>query len=61
MRYPEKLSMRTQMGHPYFLEKTNSIIKVWKDGMTPYQGCKKVIHQVREILTVIDRLIGWYI
>jgi hypothetical protein len=54
MRYPEKNSMKTQMGHPYYLQKTNSIIKVWKDGMTPYQGCKKVIHQVREILTVIE-------
>jgi len=42
------------MGHPYFLQKTNCIIKVWKDGMALQQGCKKVIHQVREILTVID-------
>ena len=54
MRYPQTISMRTQMGHPYFLEKTNGIIKVWKDGMVLHQGGMKVIHQVREILTVID-------
>jgi hypothetical protein len=63
--YPNEISRKKfnedANGTPLLLAKDKLYYQSLERRYDTYQGRKKVIHQVREILTVIGRLIGWYI